>query len=236
MDAVSEDPVFAGVAAVALALTGAGRWALASVTLLVALLWRYRPRGKLRETERHGGELVAEVLAAHGVKFIFTLVGGHISPLLVASKDKGIRVVDVRHEVNAVFAADAVSRLSGVPGVAAVTAGPGVTNTITAVKNAQMAQSALVLIGGAAATVLKGRGALQDIDQQVLLRPLCKYVGTCKRVKDIPTVLRKAFAAAQVRCAALRCFACACFCAAAFPNRGGRELFSINHLSGLSSP
>ena len=64
-------------------------------------------------------------------------------------------------EANAVFAADAVSRISGVPGVAAVTAGPGVTNTITAVKNAQMAQSPLVLIGGAAATLLKGRGALQ---------------------------------------------------------------------------
>ena len=70
--------------------------------------------------------------------------------------------------VNAVFAADATARLTGVPGVAAVTAGPGLTNTVTAVKNAQMAQSPLVLLGGAAATVLKGRGALQDIDQPVI--------------------------------------------------------------------
>ena len=82
MDALSEDPVFTGVVAVALALTGTQRWALASIVLLVALLWRYWPRGKLRETERHGGELVAEVLAAHGVKFVFTLVGGHISQLI----------------------------------------------------------------------------------------------------------------------------------------------------------
>jgi thiamine pyrophosphate-dependent acetolactate synthase large subunit-like protein len=105
--------------------------------------------------DSHGGEVVAKVLQAHGVKHIFTLIGGHISPILVASKKLGITVVDFRHEVNAVFAADAMSRLTGITGVAAVTAGPGVTNTITAVKNAQMAQSPLVLIGGAAPTILK---------------------------------------------------------------------------------
>jgi hypothetical protein len=105
----------------------------------------------------HGGEIVAKVLKAHGVNHIFTLIGGHISPILVASKQLGITVVDFRHEVNCVFAADAMSRLTGITGVAAVTAGPGVTNTITAVKNAQMAQSPLVLIGGAAPTILKAR-------------------------------------------------------------------------------
>ncbi|MCZ6508641.1 MAG: thiamine pyrophosphate-binding protein, partial [Acidobacteria bacterium] len=84
----------------------------------------------------NGGELVAGVLSGRGVRFLFTLCGGHISPILVESKRLGVRVIDVRHEVNAVFAADAVARLTGIPGVAAVTAGPGVTNTITAVKNA----------------------------------------------------------------------------------------------------
>ena len=103
----------------------------------------------LVETERDGGWLVAKVLKAHGVRFVFTLSGGHISPVLVGAKAAGIRVIDVRHEVNSVFAADAVARLTGVPGVAAVTAGPGCTNTLTAVKNAQMAQSPVVLIGGA---------------------------------------------------------------------------------------
>jgi acetolactate synthase-like protein len=75
---------------------------------------------------------------------------------LCASEKLGIRIVDVRHEVNAVFAADAVARLSGSIGVAAVTAGPGLTNTITAIKNAQMAESPILLLGGAAANLLKG--------------------------------------------------------------------------------
>ena len=81
------------------------------------------------------------------MKYIFTLSGGHISPILCAAEKIGIRVVDVRHEVNAVFAADAVARLSGTVGVAAVTAGPGLTNTITAIKNAQMAESPVLLLG-----------------------------------------------------------------------------------------
>ncbi|XP_031565724.1 acetolactate synthase-like protein, partial [Actinia tenebrosa] len=146
---------------------------------------------------KHGGELVAEVLKAHGVKYVFTLVGGHISPILVASQNNGIKVIDTRHEVTAVFAADAVARLSGVVGVAAVTAGPGLTNTVTAVKNAQMAESPLLLIGGAAATLLKGRGALQDIDQMSLFKPLCKFCATVTRVADIIPVLRTALREAQ---------------------------------------
>ena len=73
---------------------------------------------------RHGGDRVAEALQAQGVTELFTLCGGHISPILSASKARGIRVVDVRDEVTAVFAADASARLSGRPGVAAVTAGP----------------------------------------------------------------------------------------------------------------
>ncbi|XP_070200493.1 2-hydroxyacyl-CoA lyase 2-like isoform X2 [Littorina saxatilis] len=148
-------------------------------------------------SKRHGGELVAEVLNQHGIKHVFTLVGGHISPILVASEKIGIRVVDTRHEVTAVFAADAVARLSGTVGVAAVTAGPGLTNTVTAVKNAQMAESPVLLIGGAAATLLKGRGALQDIDQMSLFKPLCKFCATVNTVREIVPTLRKALQAAQ---------------------------------------
>ena len=96
----------------------------------------------------NGGDLIAGALAAHGVRFLFTLCGGHISPILVGAKKRDIRVIDVRHEATAVFAADAVARLTGVPGVAAVTAGPGCTNTITAVKNAQLAQSPVIVLGG----------------------------------------------------------------------------------------
>lgn len=124
---------------------------------------------------------------------MYWTAGGHISPILAAAEASEIRVIDVRHEVNAVFAADAVARLTGVPGVAAVTAGPGVTNTVTAIKNAQMAESPLVLIGGAAATISKGRGALQDIDQMSIFRPLCKFTATINRVRDIVPTLKKAF-------------------------------------------
>ncbi len=140
-----------------------------------------------------GGSRVAEVLVRHGVPYLFTLVGGHISPILVAAKRKGIRVIDVRHEVNAVFAADAVARLTGVPGVAAVTAGPGVTNTITAIKNAQLAQSPLVLLGGATATMLRGRGSLQDIDQMALIQPHVKFAARPNRISEVVPALERAF-------------------------------------------
>jgi len=150
-----------------------------------------------KTSKRHGGELVAQVLKSHGIEYIFTLVGGHISPILVSCETLKIKVVDTRHEVNAVFAADAVARLSGKVGVAAVTAGPGLTNTVTAIKNAQMAESPILLIGGAAATLLKGRGALQDIDQMCLFKPLCKFTATITRVAEIVPTLQKALQIAQ---------------------------------------
>ncbi len=144
-----------------------------------------------------GGTRVAEVFQAQGVEFLFTLCGGHISPIAVEAKKRGVRIIDVRHEVNAVFAADAVARLTGKPGVAAVTAGPGVTNTITAIKNAQLAQSPLVLIGGATATILRGRGSLQDIDQLALIEPHVKLALRPDTLREVVPALEKAFAVAQ---------------------------------------
>ncbi|MFQ3631695.1 thiamine pyrophosphate-binding protein [Roseiflexus sp.] len=141
----------------------------------------------------HGGDRVALALQAHGVRFVFTLTGGHIAPILVGCRQRGIRVIDTRHEATAVFAADATARLSGIPGVAVVTAGPGVTNTITAIKNAQMAQSPLVLIGGAAATALRGRGALQDIDQMSIMQSITKWRRSVGRVQEIVPALEEAF-------------------------------------------
>lgn len=149
--------------------------------------------GKLEESALHPGDRIAQVLKAHGVQFVFCLSGGHISPILVGAEDAGIKVVDVRDEKNAVFAADAVARLSGVPGVAAVTAGPGITNTVTAVKNAQMAQSPVVLLGGAAPLIYQGKGALQDIDQRAILEPIVKRCWTVRVVRDIVPALREAF-------------------------------------------
>lgn len=141
----------------------------------------------------NGGRLIAQLLKWQGVEFVFTLCGGHISPILVGAKAEGIRVIDVRQEPTAVFAADAVSRLTGIPGVAVVTAGPGVTNSITAIKNAQMAQSPLVLFGGAPATALRGRGALQDIEQIKLLETLVKWSATIHDNCDIPGIVMEAF-------------------------------------------
>ncbi len=147
--------------------------------------------------ELHGGDMAAKVLAAQKVTAVFTLCGGHISPILVGCKWAGIRVMDVRNEATAVFAADAASRITGVPGVAVVTAGPGVTNTVTAVKNAQMAQSPIVLIGGAAPTVLRGRGALQDMDPGSLMATVAKAALAVRRNCDIVPALEKAFSMAR---------------------------------------
>ena len=148
-------------------------------------------------TPLHGGDRVAIALKAHGVRTVFTLCGGHISPILTASKARGIRIVDVRDEATAVFAADATARLSGLPGVAAVTAGPGITNTITALKNAQLAQSPVILIGGAAPTALQGRGALQDIDQRPLVVPHVKLFRKILQVCDLGPAVDEAFAVAR---------------------------------------
>jgi acetolactate synthase-1/2/3 large subunit len=145
----------------------------------------------------HGGDRVAAVLAAQGVRFVFTLCGGHISPILTGASAAGVRVVDTRHEATAVFAADAVARLTGVPGVAALTAGPGLTNAITPIKNAQLAQSPIVVFGGATATMLKGRGALQDIDQLALIQPHVKLAISVQRVRDLVPSVERAFAEAR---------------------------------------
>ncbi len=145
----------------------------------------------------HGGDRIAEVLTRQGVAVLFTLCGGHISPILTAARARGLRVIDTRNEATAVFAADAAARLTGIPGVAAVTAGPGLTNTITAVKNAQMARSPVIVLGGATATILKGRGALQDIDQMALMRPHVKWAASASSVGRLVTLLEQAFAAAR---------------------------------------
>ena len=145
----------------------------------------------------HGGSIVGEVLAMHGVTHLYNLCGGHISPILHGAKLHGLKIVDCRDEVTAAFAADATSRLTGIPGVCAVTAGPGVTNTVTAVKNAQEAQQPIIVLGGATATVLRGRGSLQDIDQLSLMRPITKWAARINRVQNLEPLLARAFKVAS---------------------------------------
>ena len=145
----------------------------------------------------NGGQIIAQILKANGVQHLFTLCGGHIAPIYVEAEKSGIKVTDVRNEASAVFAADAMARISGIPGIAAVTAGPGVTNSITALKNAQMAQSPVVLLGGATATMLKGRGALQDIEQLSPVKSIVKFSASVRRLRDLGPLLRKAIKTAQ---------------------------------------
>ena len=144
-------------------------------------------------THSHGGSIIGEILAAHGVQCVYTLCGGHISPILTGAKAHGLSIVDVRDEASAAFAADAASRMTGIPGVCAVTAGPGVTNTMTAVKNAQMAQQPMIIFGGATATILRGRGSLQDIDQMSLMKPVTKWCTRVTKVNDLAPTLNRAF-------------------------------------------
>jgi acetolactate synthase-1/2/3 large subunit len=139
-----------------------------------------------------GGELVARVLKQAGVGHVFTLCGGHILPIYDGCLKDGIGVIDVRHEQAAAHAADAYARLTRNVGVAIVTAGPGVTDAVTGVANAHAARSPLLLIGGAAPLGLRGLGALQEMEQVALLRPITKGAWTVAETRQIPEVLTTA--------------------------------------------
>jgi acetolactate synthase-1/2/3 large subunit len=142
--------------------------------------------------ELTGGELVARVLRQAGVGHVFTLCGGHILPIYDGCVKDGIGVLDVRHEQAAAHAADAYARLTRNIGVAVVTAGPGVTDAVTGVANAHAARSPLLLIGGAAPLGLRGLGALQEMEQVALLRPVTKGAWSVAETRQIPEVLTTA--------------------------------------------
>src|SRR6202795_4187455 len=139
-----------------------------------------------------GGHLVARTLKQAGVGHIFTLCGGHILPIYDGCITEGVEVVDVRHEQAAAHAGDAYARLTRNIGVAAVTAGPGVTDAVTGVANAYAARSPLLLIGGAAPLGLRGLGALQEMEQVALLRPITKGAWSVAETRQIPEVLTTA--------------------------------------------
>ncbi len=123
----------------------------------------------------HGGQIVARALAAEGVQYVFTLGGGHIMSIYDGCIDQGIRVIDVRHEQTAAHAADGWGRVTGQPGVAIVTAGPGLTDAVTGVATAHRAKAPMVLIGGQAPRALQDMGGLQDMNHVELMRPITKW-------------------------------------------------------------
>ncbi len=140
-----------------------------------------------------GGQLVGEALAKEGTKVVFTLCGGHILPIYEGCLDHGIRVIDVRHEQTAAFAADAWARVTGEVGVAAVTAGPGVCNSLTAIVNARNSDSPVVLLGGQAETGRQDQGGLQETPHVRILEPVTKWAQSCGQAKRLPEFVSDAF-------------------------------------------
>jgi len=144
------------------------------------------------EAELHGGRLVARRLKAYGVSKLFTLSGGHIFSIFDGCRDEGIDIVDVRHEQTAVFAAEGWAKVTREPGVAALTAGPGVTNGMSGIAGALMNRSPILVLGGRAPQMRWGMGSLQEIDHIPFVEPLVKFAGTPMSTVEIPGMVDQA--------------------------------------------
>lgn len=140
-----------------------------------------------------GGQLVAKMLKAEGIRHVFTLSGLHVAPIYAGCVEEGIQVIDTRHEQAAAHAADAYARLTRGPGVAIVTAGPGVTDALTGVANANAANVPLLLLGGAAPTFNQSRGSLQEMEQVDLFLRITKWSDRIPSPELVPAYMAKAF-------------------------------------------
>jgi acetolactate synthase-1/2/3 large subunit len=141
----------------------------------------------------HGGRLIARRLRAHGVSRLFTLSGGHLFSIYDGCREEGIEIVDVRHESTAAFAAEGWAKVTREPGVCALTAGPGVTNGMSAMASAQSNHSPMVVLGGRAPAGRWGMGSLQEIDHVPFVRPLTKLAATPESAAEIPGLVDEAF-------------------------------------------
>src|SRR5690242_2149590 len=140
-----------------------------------------------------GGQLVARMLRKEGVRHLFTLSGLHVAPIYAGCVEEGIQIIDTRHEQAAAHAADAYARLTRGIGVAVVTAGPGVTDALTGVANAFLANSPMILIGGAAPIANQSRGSLQEIPQIELFQKITKWSDRVPKTDLIPSYFAKAY-------------------------------------------
>src|ERR1700712_5511882 len=129
-------------------------------------------------TRVHGGRLIAQRLKAWGVTKLFTLSGGHLFSIYDGCREEGIDIVDVRHEQAAGFAAEGWAKATREPGVAALTAGPGITNGMSAIASAQANSAPVVVLGGRAPAMRWGQGSLQEIDHVPFVAPLVKSART----------------------------------------------------------
>lgn len=144
----------------------------------------------------HAGRLVARRLRAGGVDTVFTLSGGHLFSIYDGCRDEGIRLIDTRHEQTATFAAEGWSKVTRLPGVAALTAGPGVTNGMSAMAAAQQNSSPLVVLGGRAPAQRWGMGSLQEIDHVPFVAPLARFAATAQSAADVGRLVDDALRAA----------------------------------------
>jgi acetolactate synthase-1/2/3 large subunit len=143
----------------------------------------------------HAGEIAVAVARAHGVETMFTLSGAHVFPMYdgAVKAEPPMRILDVRHEQTAAFAAEATGKLTRVPGLAVLTAGPGVTNGVSAVAQAQFAGSPMVVVGGRAPQNRWGSGSLQEIDQPPILASITKSARTLAKAADVAGGFDEAF-------------------------------------------
>src|SRR5947209_17401281 len=147
--------------------------------------------------EGHGGELITATLAGYGVKGIFTLSGGHIFSIYDGAVKLGVRIVDVRHEQTATFAAEGMAKLTRRPGVAVLTAGPGVTNGISAMTTARFNGSPLVVLAGRAPQARWGAGSLQELDHVPIVASITKCARTATSAASIVAEVDAACRAAR---------------------------------------
>ncbi|MFW5417619.1 acetolactate synthase [Nocardiopsis sp. CNT-189] len=149
--------------------------------------------GTGEDTSISGGHLVAKALKAEGVDVVFTLCGGHIIDIYDGCADEGIDIIDVRHEQVAAHAADGYSRITGKPGCAVVTAGPGTTDAVTGIANAYRAESPMLLIGGQGALSQHKMGSLQDLPHVDMITPISKFAATVPHTERVADMVSMAF-------------------------------------------
>ena len=164
----------------------------------------YAARGMVRlrsmsneapDNQLHAGHLIARRLRASGIDTVFTLSGGHLFSIYDGCRAEGIRLIDTRHEQTAAFAAEGWSKVTRVPGVAALTAGPGVTNGMSAMAAAQQNQSPMLVLGGRAPAMRWGMGSLQEIDHVPFVAPLTRYAATAPTPEAVPAMIDDALRA-----------------------------------------
>src|SRR6266498_1180005 len=155
--------------------------------------------GGVHRISGHGGIHAIAAARRHGVTPLFTLSGGHVFPLYDAAvkANPAIRIIDVRHEQTAVFAAEGTAKLTRSPALAVLTAGPGVTNGVSAIATAHFNGSPVVVVGGRAPDYRWGSGSLQELDHPPLLAPVTKRAATVHRVGDIAAEVDAALALAD---------------------------------------